>query len=56
MEDSGENGNIVVLKNSPEFEILAKNDMGDPVLGTPAIADGALFIRTRQHLMCVALD
>jgi outer membrane protein assembly factor BamB len=53
---ASENGNIVVLANSPEFEILAKNDMGDPVLGTPAIADGALFIRTRQHLMCVALD
>jgi outer membrane protein assembly factor BamB len=53
---AGENGNIVVLKNSPEFEILAKNDMGDPVLGTPAIADGALFIRTRQHLICVAAD
>lgn len=53
---AGENGNVVVLANSPEFEILAKNDLGDPVLGTPAIADGALFFRTRQHLMCVALD
>ncbi len=53
---AGENGNIVVLANSPEFEILSKNDMGDPVLGTPAIADGALFIRTRQHLICVALN
>lgn len=53
---AGENGYVVVLANSSEFEILAKNDLGDPVLGTPAIADGALFFRTRHHLMCVAID
>lgn len=50
---AGENGNVVVLANSEEFEILAKNDLGDPVLGTPAIADGMLFFRTRNHLIAV---
>jgi len=50
------NGNVVVLENSAEFPILAKNDMGDPVLGTPAIADGAIFIRTRESLFCIALE
>ena len=50
---AGENGNVVVLANSSEFEILAKNDLGDPVLGTPAIADGVLFFRTRNHLIAV---
>jgi outer membrane protein assembly factor BamB len=51
---AGENGNVVVLKNAPELKILAKNDMGDSILGTPAIADGRLFIRTRSKLICVA--
>ncbi len=50
---AGENGKIVVLRNSPEIEVLAVNDLGDPILGTPAIADGALFIRTRTKLLCV---
>ena len=48
---AGENGNIVVLKDSLELEVLAVNDMGDSILGTPAIADGALFVRTRKSLL-----
>ena len=47
---AGENGNIVVLRDAPELEVLAVNDMGDSILGTPAIADGALFVRTRKSL------
>jgi outer membrane protein assembly factor BamB len=50
---AGENGNVVVLKNAPKLEILAKNDLGDAILGTPAIADGRLFFRTRGSLICV---
>jgi outer membrane protein assembly factor BamB len=50
---SGDNGQIVVLKDSPELEILASNDMGAPILATPAIADGRLFVRTRKALICV---
>ena len=48
---ASENGNIVVLSEGPELKVLAINDMGDPVLGTPAIADGALFVRTRKLLL-----
>ena len=50
---AGENGFVVVLKNEPDYEILAKNDMGDSIVATPAIADGRLFIRTRSKLFCV---
>lgn len=50
---AGENGKIVVLKDGAEQKILAKNDMGDSILGTPAIADGRIFIRTRSKLICV---
>jgi outer membrane protein assembly factor BamB len=48
---AGENGKIVVLKDAPTLEVLSVNDMGDSILGTPAIADGALFVRTRKALM-----
>lgn len=52
---AGENGRMVVLKSSDKLEILAKNDMGEPIVGTPAIADGRLVVRTRGHLYCVGL-
>ena len=46
-----ENGRIVVLREGPELENLAVNDMGDSVLANIAIADGALFVRARSALM-----
>ncbi len=52
---AGENGYMVVLKSSGKLEILSKNDMGEPIVGTPAIADGRMVIRTRGHLYCVGL-
>ncbi|HAA63398.1 MAG TPA: serine/threonine protein kinase, partial [Planctomycetaceae bacterium] len=52
---AGENGYMVVLKSSDKLEILAKNDMGEPIVGTPAIADGRMIVRTRGHLYCVGL-
>lgn len=48
---ASENGKIVVLRSSDDLEVLAVNDLGDSILGTPAIADGALFVRTRTSLM-----
>ena len=51
---AGANGFVVVLQSGPKLEVLAKNDMGESCLGTPAIADGRLFIRTRNKLICVA--
>ncbi|MBC8355153.1 MAG: PQQ-binding-like beta-propeller repeat protein [Planctomycetes bacterium] len=50
---AGENGFVVVLKDSPKYEVLAKNDMGDSIVGTPAIADGRIFVRTRAKLLAV---
>ena len=50
-----ENGHIVVLANGDEFEEpLAGNDMGEAIINAIAIADGCLFIRTRNHIYCVA--
>lgn len=51
---AAENGVIVVLRDGPALDILAINDMGSPVLGTPAISNGRLFVRTRSGLFCLA--
>ncbi|MFN7934604.1 MAG: PQQ-binding-like beta-propeller repeat protein [Bryobacteraceae bacterium] len=50
---AGENGVVVVLKNSSDYEVLAKNDMDESIIATPAIADGSLFIRTRTKVVAV---
>lgn len=52
---AGENGFVVVLKDGPELEVLAKNDLGASIVATPAIADGRLYFRTRESLVCVGL-
>ena len=53
---AGENGTVVVLRNSANYEELARNDMGESILATPAIADGRLLIRTRTKLFCIAAE
>ena len=50
----GENGFVIVLADGPKLKFLAKNDMGDTCIATPAIADGRLYIRTRHKLYCLA--
>lgn len=51
---AGQNGVIVVIKDGEKPTTLATNDMGEPVIGTPAIADGRIYLRTRTQLFCVA--
>jgi len=52
----GENGTIVVLKAGPKVDILARNDVGDSLVATPAIADDRLYVRTLHKLYCFAED
>ena len=48
---SSEEGNVFVVKMGPEFELLATNTLDDAVLvATPAIADGAIFLRSQNSL------
>lgn len=51
---SSEEGDVYVVKAEPEPEILHVNRMGEFCMATPAIADGRLFIRTQDHLFCIA--
>ncbi|HLJ09857.1 MAG TPA: PQQ-binding-like beta-propeller repeat protein [Planctomycetaceae bacterium] len=50
---AGENGFVVVVAQGPQLRVLAKNDMGEPCIATPAIADGKIYIRTRESLYCI---
>ena len=39
-----------VISIGNKFKLLDKNDLGERSLASPAVADGALFIRTAEHL------
>lgn len=51
---AGRNGFIVVLEDAPEMRVLAINDMNGEILATPAIADGRLYVRTKEMLFCIS--
>jgi outer membrane protein assembly factor BamB len=49
-EDSGA---CTVIAAGTGFEQLSRNTLGELVQTTPAIANGQLFVRGRQHLFCI---
>jgi len=49
-----EEGLIYVLEANPSFEELSVNEMDEPVMATPAVSEGILFVRTPSHLTAVA--
>jgi outer membrane protein assembly factor BamB len=47
-EDSGR---CTVIRNGPAFDVLATNEIGEPVYATPAVSAGSLFVRTDANLI-----
>jgi outer membrane protein assembly factor BamB len=45
-----ESGVGYVVKAGTKYELLAKNDLGERSLASPAILDDCIFIRTESHL------
>ena len=45
-----EEGQTTVIQAGREFKVLATNTLDDGVMGSPAIADRAMFLRTKTHL------
>jgi outer membrane protein assembly factor BamB len=50
---AAEAGEVLVLKAGRSFEVLARNDMGESCMATPAISNGSLFVRTRGHVYAI---
>lgn len=48
-----EQGVVNVIKAGPILEVLAKNEMGEPCLATPAISQGVLYFRTAASLIAI---
>jgi hypothetical protein len=48
-----EEGITHIFKAGPQFEALARNDLGEPVLASPAISGDRLFLRSAKTLWCL---
>ena len=42
---TSEDGDVYVVKAGAQYELLAKNPIGEPVLATPALAGDLLIVR-----------
>jgi outer membrane protein assembly factor BamB len=46
-------GNCTVIKNSDQFQVLAKNALGERVQTLPAFSKGKMIVRSAEHLWCI---
>jgi outer membrane protein assembly factor BamB len=51
-----ESGETIVLRAGPEPTVLARNDVGERAVASPAISNGQIFIRTDDHVFCIGGD
>ena len=50
---TSEEGRSTIFQAGDTFQVLAENDLDEPVLATPALLGGRLYFRTASHLWCV---
>ena len=43
-------GVVLTLKAGDRFEVLAETDLGESIRATPALVDGAIYLRTARYL------
>ncbi|MGD9635275.1 MAG: PQQ-binding-like beta-propeller repeat protein [Pirellulales bacterium] len=46
-------GEVVVLAAEKEYQLIARNDLGERCQATPAVADGKIFYRTEESLIAI---
>lgn len=51
---AGEDGVLTVIRAGRTLEVLARNDMGEPLMASPAISDGTLFVRSGSGLYAIS--
>lgn len=51
---TADDGITYVVKAGTDYELLAKNPLGESVFSSPAFSDGEVFIRGAKHVFCIA--
>jgi outer membrane protein assembly factor BamB len=50
---SSEDGDILVVKAGPEFQLVGRNSMGQPLMATPAFSGKILLVRGERDLFAI---
>lgn len=50
---SSEDGDILVVAAGREFRLLGTNPIGEPLMATPALADGVMYVRSSGSLFAI---
>ncbi len=50
---TNEDGRTFIVEAQPKFQLIAQNDLDEPVLATPAVLDGRIYFRTLKSLICI---
>jgi len=48
-----ETGDVIVLRGGREPAVIARNVLGERLMGSPAVSNGQLFIRSDDRLFCI---
>lgn len=46
-------GVATLIRLGDQFEVVAENDLGEPISASPAISQGQIYIRSHQTLYCI---
>jgi outer membrane protein assembly factor BamB len=47
-------GEVVVVEAGADVTVLARNDLGERIMATPALVDGVVYVRSAKHLFAFA--
>jgi len=47
---ASQKGQVVIWEAGDTLKILARNDLGEEIMATPAVVEGILYVRTTDHL------
>ena len=50
---TSEQGDVIVVAAGPEYKELARNELGEVHMSTPAISEGVLYFRTKDHVIAI---
>ncbi len=48
-------GVMNIVRPEPEFQRLARNELGEKCFASPALSGGRIFIRSEAHLYCIGI-
>jgi outer membrane protein assembly factor BamB len=50
---SNEDGEMLVIEAGPAFKVIATSTMGEPIMATPALSEGVMYVRALSTLFAI---